>query len=92
MKASNKANFSRPHPIQSDCPHCGVAIDAATSEKNEELIPGSVTICIACAGIGIFDGGSTIRKPTDFEQAKLAHDPDVMRHVAAVRLVNRKHS
>lgn len=74
---------SNPTRMETNCPHCGVEIDAAQPAPGENpdavLKGGSVTMCLNCAETGIFDDDLTLRKPTEEELAEFEQDDHYLR-------------
>lgn len=69
------------------CPHCGVAHECATGlDNNNRPTDGSISICIECAGVGIFEKeGTAVRAPTDDELTAIMAEPKTTRIIEATR-------
>lgn len=71
-------------PIRANCPECDYPVDDATgvgemAEKRPS--PGSIAICIRCAGLGVYidgeSGSLALRAPTDEERVELEDDDEI---------------
>jgi len=61
------------------CPGCGRRNDAATSVfSDSKPSPGSVSVCIACGHISVFNADLTLRNPTDAETREIAGDRRIL--------------
>lgn len=59
-------------PSPQACPHCGQMLDTATPITGDNAPKaGSVSLCIQCQGINIFEDDTLLRLPTDAELADL---------------------
>lgn len=74
------------------CPHCGRRNDLHTGAAGTRPRPGDVSICWACAGIGIYVAGDSARVPTAAEVQELAADPRIAAAQAAIREHNTPHA
>jgi hypothetical protein len=68
----------------SACPGCGRVHDAATGTVNRAPRDGSISVCIACGAVAIFEAGR-LRAPTPAEAAEVANDPRVLMMQRGVR-------
>jgi hypothetical protein len=67
------------------CPNCGKVLDAVTGVDHENApVAGSVTICINCSGLSVFQDDLTLREPTPEEMADLMAQPEVQRVLMAL--------
>jgi hypothetical protein len=75
------------------CPFCGHALDAATAvPDNAEAAPdtGDVTVCLACAGILIFDETLSVRRPTTAELREAMSLPPLIQLVSTIRAMHAR--
>jgi hypothetical protein len=79
--------------VTSRCPYCAYELDAASTVPGvPDASPnsGDVTICIACAGVMIFQQDLSVRKPTEVELAVVLADPDVLQLIKVIIEMNFK--
>jgi hypothetical protein len=79
------------------CPYCYNKADGYTSTSDKEAPrTGDVTICLYCAGIGLYevaeDKTVKVRKPTPDELEDIfTNVPDMHRKVAVVKAAREEH-
>jgi len=70
------------------CLRCGHVYDRASNFENDHRpSPGDFCVCIRCAYVMAFNDDLTLRHLTIRELIEAGNDPDVRRHVAAVRAI-----
>jgi len=69
------------------CPYCGKENHKATNPLGSDIIPppGSLSLCIGCAGISIFNDDLTTRKPTEEEKEEILKDANVQRLIIELK-------
>lgn len=70
------------------CPYCGIITDRAGSANGENTpVGGSISICVECTEISLFDDDLTIRRPDLAELTSIQRSavwPEVERARAAI--------
>ena len=70
-----------------ECPYCGKKLDAVTGvgapdQVDEAPDPGSLSVCIECAHILVFDDNLRLRKPFNGELVQIGkEDPEALRTI-----------
>jgi hypothetical protein len=74
--------------IKSECPYCGHNFDRVSGDGEAE--PGSISICIACYSISIFNDSMMLRKPTAEEFFEIRNDAETWNNIQKMRWVLRQ--
>lgn len=77
------------------CPYCRRDNDLVTGvgdARGTTPHEGAVSVCIVCAGVGIFTGeGYEVRPPTAEELREVMADPEIREAIAFVASVTHGH-
>jgi hypothetical protein len=67
------------------CLEFGYEIDRGLGAGGRAPEPGDISICMRCRSINIFADDGGLRLPTGKEMHDIAGDPDLLRHMEALR-------
>jgi hypothetical protein len=74
----------------STCTGCGHALTASSGVGNDDVPdPGSVSICVYCGKMTVFDENLMLREPTEAERKEILEEPCVQAARRAVVMTRR---